>query len=85
MKRLFFAALAGTTISALWLSRRYRRDMNAARARVAASARHVITTPWGQIEYAEEGTAPPCLSYRGSIKTASADCSRSAACFPAVA
>jgi hypothetical protein len=31
MKRLFFAALTGTAIPAFWLSRRYRRDMNAAR------------------------------------------------------
>jgi len=32
MKRLFFAALTGTAIPAFWLSRRYRHDMNAARA-----------------------------------------------------
>ena len=65
MKRLFFAALTGTAIPAFWLSRRYRRDMNAARARVAAFERQVIATPWGQVEYAEEGTGAPVLVVPG--------------------
>jgi pimeloyl-ACP methyl ester carboxylesterase len=65
MKRLFFAALAGTAISAFWLSRRYRRDMKAARARLAAFERHVIATPWGQVEYAEQGTGDPVLVVPG--------------------
>jgi hypothetical protein len=43
MKRLFFAALTGTAIPAFWLSRRYRHDMNAARARLAAVERHDIS------------------------------------------
>jgi hypothetical protein len=65
MKRLFVAALTGTAIPAFWLSRRYRRDMNAARARLAAFERHVIATPWGQVEYAEQGTGAPVLVVHG--------------------
>jgi pimeloyl-ACP methyl ester carboxylesterase len=65
MKGLFFAALTGTSIAAFWLSRRYRRDMNAARARLAAFERHVIVTSWGQVEYAEQGTGAPVLVVPG--------------------
>ena len=65
MKRLFFAALTGTAIPAFWLSRRYRRDMNAARARVAAVERPVISTPWGMVEYAERGSGDPLLVVHG--------------------
>ena len=61
MKRVFFAALTGTAIPAFWLSRRYRRDINAARARLAAFERHVIATPRGQVEYTEQGTGAPVL------------------------
>src|SRR5512134_457995 len=65
MKRLFFAALTGTAIPAFWLSRRYRHDMNAARARLAAVERHVIATPWGAVEYAERGSGNPVLVVHG--------------------
>ena len=65
MKRLFFAALTGTAIPAFWLSRRYRRDMNAARARLAAVNRHVISTRWGAVEYAELGSGDPVLVVHG--------------------
>src|SRR5687767_7582606 len=65
MKRLFFAALTGTAILAFWLSRRYRRDMNAARARLAAVDRHVISTQWGVVEYAERGDGDPVLVVHG--------------------
>jgi pimeloyl-ACP methyl ester carboxylesterase len=65
MKRLFFAALTGTAIPAFWLSRRYRHDMNAARARLAAVERHVIATPWGAVEYAERGSGDPVLVVHG--------------------
>jgi pimeloyl-ACP methyl ester carboxylesterase len=44
---------------------RYRRDMNAARARVAAVARHIVTTPLGAIEYAETGVGAPVLVVHG--------------------
>jgi len=65
MKRFFFAALTGTAIPAFWLSRRYRHDMNAARARLAAVERHVIATPWGAVEYAERGSGDPVLVVHG--------------------
>jgi len=66
MKPLLLAGLAaGVAIPALGLSRRYRRDMNAARARLAAVDRHVISTPWGAVEYAERGSGDPVLVVHG--------------------
>jgi pimeloyl-ACP methyl ester carboxylesterase len=65
MKRLFFAALTGTAIPAFWLSRRYRRDMNAARVRLAAVDRHIVSTRWGAVEYAERGSGAPVLVVHG--------------------
>jgi hypothetical protein len=41
--------------------RRYRRDLEAARRRLAARQRHSIRTRYGSIEYAERGTGPPLL------------------------
>jgi pimeloyl-ACP methyl ester carboxylesterase len=65
MNRLFVAALTGTAIATFWLSRRYRRDMNAARARVSAEERHVVSTQWGAVEYAERGSGAPVLVVHG--------------------
>jgi len=39
--------------------------MNAARARLAAVERHVISTPWGEVEYAERGAGEPVLVVHG--------------------
>jgi pimeloyl-ACP methyl ester carboxylesterase len=39
--------------------------MNAARARLAAVERHVISTPWGAVEYAERGSGAPVLVVHG--------------------
>ena len=44
---------------------RYRRDMHAARARLAAVERHVIPTRWGAVEYAERGRGDPVLIVHG--------------------
>ena len=45
MQPLLLAALAaGVAIPAFGMSLRYRRDLNAARARLAAVDRHVIST-----------------------------------------
>jgi pimeloyl-ACP methyl ester carboxylesterase len=44
---------------------RYRRDMNAARARLAAVDRHVASTRWGAVEYAERGSGNPVLVVHG--------------------
>ena len=47
------------------LLRRYRRDLNAARARLAAVKRQVISTPWGAVESAESGAGDPVLLVHG--------------------
>jgi pimeloyl-ACP methyl ester carboxylesterase len=66
MKPLLLAGLAaGVAIPALGLSLRYRRDMNAARARLAAVDRQVISTQWGAVEYAERGSGDPVLVVHG--------------------
>ena len=66
MQPLLFAALAaGVAIPALGMSLRYRRDLNAARARLAAVDRHVISTRWGAVEYAERGSGDPVLVVHG--------------------
>jgi pimeloyl-ACP methyl ester carboxylesterase len=66
MSPSFVAALgAGVAVPTLGLFLRYRRDMNAARARLAAVERHVISTPWGAVEYAERGTGTPVLVVHG--------------------
>lgn len=66
MKRWLVAALgAGVTIPAVALSLRYRRDLNAAWARLAAVKRPVISTPWGTVEYAERGSGDPVLVVHG--------------------
>jgi pimeloyl-ACP methyl ester carboxylesterase len=62
----FIAALgSGVAIPALGLFFRYRRDLNAARARLAAADRHIVSTPWGAVEYAERGSGAPLLVVHG--------------------
>src|SRR5688572_31001224 len=66
MQPLLFAALAaGVAIPAVGTSLRYRRDLNAARARLAAVDRHVVSTKWGVVEYAERGSGAPVLVVPG--------------------
>ena len=66
MKPAALAGLAaGVAIPAYGVYRRYRRDMNAARARLAAVDRHVISTRWGVVEYAEQGDWEPVLVVHG--------------------
>jgi len=43
------AIAAGAAIPAFGLFLRYRRDLKAARARLAAVDRHVISTRWGVV------------------------------------
>ena len=71
MKPSLVAALAAgaVAIPASGLFLRYRRDMKAARARQAAVERHVISTPWGAVEYAERGTGDPLLVVHGIFHT----------------
>ena len=66
MKPSVLAGLAaGVAIPASGVYLRYRRDMKAARARLAAVDRHVISTPWGAVEYAERGSGDPVLVVHG--------------------
>jgi pimeloyl-ACP methyl ester carboxylesterase len=66
MSLLVFGAIAaGVMIAIVRLVRRYRRDLNAARARLAAVDRHVISTRWGAVEYAELGFGDPVLVVHG--------------------
>jgi pimeloyl-ACP methyl ester carboxylesterase len=66
MKPAALAGLAaGAAIPAYGVYRRYRRDMNAARARLAAVDRHLVSTRWGVVEYAERGDGDPVLVVHG--------------------
>jgi pimeloyl-ACP methyl ester carboxylesterase len=66
MKPSVLAGLAaGAAIPAYGVYLRYRRDMNAARARLAAVDRHVISTRWGAVEYADRGSGAPVLVVHG--------------------
>jgi pimeloyl-ACP methyl ester carboxylesterase len=62
---LVAAVAAAAAIPACGVYLRYRRDMNAARARLAAVDRHVISTQWGAVEYAEQGSGAPVLVVHG--------------------
>jgi pimeloyl-ACP methyl ester carboxylesterase len=66
MKPPVLAGLAlGAVIPAYGFYRRYQKDMNDARARLATVDRHVISTPWGAVEYAERGSGDPVLVVHG--------------------
>ena len=66
MKAALVAALgAGMALTAIGVLFRYRRDMNAASARLAAVDRHVVSTEWGAVEYAEQGRGDPVLVVHG--------------------
>lgn len=66
MKPSIVAGLAaGVTIPAYGVYLCFRRDINAARARLSAVDRHVISTPWGAVEYAERGSGAPLLVIHG--------------------
>jgi pimeloyl-ACP methyl ester carboxylesterase len=68
MKPSLLAGLAaGVAIPASGIYLRYRRDMNAARARLAAVQRHVVSTKWGTVEYAEVGHGDPVLVVHGIL------------------
>ena len=66
MKPSVLAGLtAGVAIPASGVYLRYRRDMKAARARLAAVDRRVISTRWGAVGYAERGSGAPVLVVHG--------------------
>jgi pimeloyl-ACP methyl ester carboxylesterase len=62
---LIVAFGAGVAVPAFGLFLRYRRDLNAARARLVAVERRVISTQWGAVEYAERGGGDPVLVVHG--------------------
>ena len=66
MKTSVVAGLAaGVAIPTYGVYLRYRRAMNAARVRLAAVERRVISTRWGAVEYAERGCGAPVLVVHG--------------------
>jgi len=66
MTASILAGLAGAAaLAASGVYLRYRRDLNAARARLAAVDRHVVSTRWGAVEYAERGSSNPVLVVHG--------------------
>jgi len=65
---VFVPLVAGMALLA-FVSHRYRQDMNAARARLAAVKRHVIATRWGAVEYAARGDGEPVLVVHGIFHT----------------
>jgi pimeloyl-ACP methyl ester carboxylesterase len=64
LKPLLFAVGAAAAIATA-ISRRYRREMDAARARLAEVDRRVVQTDWGLVEYAERGGGEPLLVLHG--------------------
>src|SRR6476659_5203215 len=57
--------LGGAAVAGAVLTRRYRRDLRRAHARLAAVDRRVISTACGDVEYAERGTGEPLLAVHG--------------------
>src|SRR6266540_2279713 len=55
----------GAAIAVFRLSLRYRRDLKAARSRLAEVDRRVVPTDWGAVEYAERGSGEPLLVLHG--------------------
>ena len=66
MRSASITTLAGGALIAVSaLAVRYRRDLAAARARLAAVDRNVVSTHWGAVEYAEHGSGEPLLVLHG--------------------
>ncbi len=64
--RVVEAVLAGGAVAAgVTLARRYRRDLDAAGAQLAAVVRKVVPTAFGDVEYAERGSGEPLLVVHG--------------------
>lgn len=65
MKRTLVAALALAVLGLSWIVFAYRRDIRAARQRVATGSA-VAETRCGPIEYADRGSGPPVLVVHGA-------------------
>lgn len=68
-KGLSGALLAGGAVAgaAGWVSDRYRRDLERARARLAAEDSSLVATPFGPQEYVETGAGEPLLVCHGIL------------------
>jgi pimeloyl-ACP methyl ester carboxylesterase len=64
-QRSFVAAGAALTLAATGVVRRYRRDARAARLRVDAVDKKVVSTSVGDVEFAEAGGGEPVLVIHG--------------------
>jgi len=64
-KQLLAAVGGGLALADGGLARRYHRDRDAARARLAAVDRTVIETAFGAVEYVERGAGEPLLAIHG--------------------
>jgi pimeloyl-ACP methyl ester carboxylesterase len=65
-KQMLLAALAGgSVIAGQRLVHRYRLDLQAAYARIAAVDRTTVMTRFGTVEYAERGSGEPLLAIHG--------------------
>ena len=86
MKPSFVAALgAGMALPAFGLLFRYRRDMNAARARLAPWTATSSRRNGGRSSMPSRVRGTRCSSCMGSFTTASADCLKYAISLPIVA
>jgi len=66
VKQSLVAALGvGAAVPTFGLLLRYRQDLKGARARLAAVERHVVSTTWGAVEYAQRGSGDPVLVVHG--------------------
>ena len=66
MKKSLVAALGvGAAVPTFGLLLRYRQDLKGARARLAAVERHVVSTTWGAVEYAQRSSGDPVLVVHG--------------------
>jgi len=65
MPSILAGLAGGVAIAASGVYLRYRRDMNAARARLDAVERRTVSTRWGVVEYAERGSGDPVLVVHG--------------------
>jgi pimeloyl-ACP methyl ester carboxylesterase len=65
MRRVLVALCAAAAIAGVSLTRRYRRDLARASARLAAVDRRVVRTASGDVEYAERGSGEPLQVVHG--------------------
>jgi 2-hydroxy-6-oxonona-2,4-dienedioate hydrolase len=65
VKTFGIAMIGALAAASLWIGLVYRRDIGHARARVTTGSQ-VVTTPCGEVEYAETGDGPAILMIHGA-------------------